>query len=59
MAEQLTRAVVGLGCTRAREHGLLAINAGADVIRLLPPLIINDDDVGRAVYVLGKALAPL
>ena len=51
--------MVGLGCTRAREHGLLAINAGADVIRLLPPLIINDDDVGRAVYVLGKALAPL
>ena len=41
----------------AREHGLLAINAGSDVIRLLPPLTIQADHVAQAVHILGKALS--
>ena len=42
---------------RAREHGLVAINAGGDVIRLLPPLIVQPEHVARAVSVLGTVLA--
>lgn len=42
----------------AREMGVLAITAGAgDVIRLVPPLILTDEDIDQAVEVLGKAIA--
>jgi acetylornithine/N-succinyldiaminopimelate aminotransferase len=39
----------------AREVGLLVIPAGDNVIRLLPPLIISDDEIGEAYARLDQA----
>ncbi len=40
----------------ARERGLLVINAGDNVLRLAPPLIISHDHVDEAVAILGECL---
>lgn len=37
--------------------GVLAINAGSDVVRLLPPLIITREQVDEVVALIGQALA--
>lgn len=42
--------------SRLRELGVLVINAGANVIRLLPPLIITKAEVDEVVPLLGRAL---
>jgi len=42
---------------RARSLGLVAINAGPDVIRLLPPLTVNANHINQAVSILGQALS--
>jgi len=36
----------------ALEHRLLTIAAGDNVIRLLPPLIVSDEDISEAVHKL-------
>jgi predicted acetylornithine/succinylornithine family transaminase len=41
---------------RLREGGLLAVPAGADVLRLLPPLIVTDAEIDRAVGDVDRAL---
>jgi predicted acetylornithine/succinylornithine family transaminase len=41
------------GC---RERGMLVLSSGADVVRLLPPLIVGPDDVDEALDILGRAL---
>lgn len=41
---------------KALENGLILINAGANVIRFLPPLIVNKDDVDKMVTILKKCL---
>lgn len=28
-----------------------------DIVRLVPPLVLTDDDIAKAVDVLGKAIA--
>jgi acetylornithine/N-succinyldiaminopimelate aminotransferase len=38
-------------------QGLLVIPAGANVIRLIPPLIITEDDVAHAINILRKVAA--
>ncbi|KAF2479133.1 acetylornithine aminotransferase [Neohortaea acidophila] len=40
----------------ARERGLLIINAGTDVLRFVPPLIIEDAEVEKGMEVLEEAL---
>ncbi len=40
----------------AREQGLLLINAGENVLRLAPPLIISRDEIDLAVAVIGSIL---
>jgi acetylornithine/LysW-gamma-L-lysine aminotransferase len=40
----------------AQERGLLVINAGANVIRLLPPLILTEADIALATTVLTEIL---
>lgn len=40
-----------------QEHGVLAINAGATVIRFVPPLILSRDEADAAVAALRAALA--
>lgn len=43
----------------ARAEGLLLVAAGDNVVRLLPPLTIGDDDVDAAMERLDRALASL
>jgi acetylornithine/N-succinyldiaminopimelate aminotransferase len=40
---------------RAYDQHLLTIAAGDNVVRLLPPLIVSDDDLGEAVAKLDRA----
>jgi acetylornithine/N-succinyldiaminopimelate aminotransferase len=39
----------------ARDQKLLTISAGDNVVRLLPPLIVEEDEVGEAVRRLDRA----
>ena len=39
-----------------RERGLLALTAGADVLRLLPPLVVTEAEVVEALGLLADAL---
>lgn len=42
---------------KAQENGLLVISAGANVLRIVPPLIITEDDILDMQVRLDKALA--
>jgi acetylornithine aminotransferase len=42
--------------TACRDRGLLVLTAGEDVVRLAPPLIIDEDDVEQALSILALAL---
>ena len=42
--------------SRALDAGLLLCSAGADVVRLLPPLVISDDELRRGIAVLEEAI---
>ena len=42
--------------TKAFEEGILIINAGENVIRLCPPLIVNREELTRVVEAIRKAL---
>ena len=39
----------------ARKHGLLIVGAGENVVRLLPPLIVDEDQVREGVRLLSDA----
>ncbi|HUX39881.1 MAG TPA: aspartate aminotransferase family protein [Rectinemataceae bacterium] len=39
----------------AMEEGLLVLTAGEDVMRLLPPLVIGDDEMGKGLAMLRRA----
>jgi len=43
--------------TAARERRLLVLTAGPNVIRIVPPLVISQDDLNRGVAVLTEVLA--
>ncbi len=40
-----------------RAHGLLALTAGSDVLRLLPPLVITEAEVDEALAILAAVLS--
>lgn len=42
---------------KAQENGLLIISAGADIIRMVPPLVIEEDDIRDMKERLDKALS--
>ncbi|RDE08202.1 aspartate aminotransferase family protein [Pelagibacterium lacus] len=42
---------------RLRDHKLLTVAAGDNVLRLLPPLIVSEDDVREAVGIVARVLA--
>src|SRR5204863_8449288 len=42
--------------TAARERGLLVGTAGANVLRLLPPLVISPEELERRTTILGEIL---
>jgi acetylornithine/LysW-gamma-L-lysine aminotransferase len=39
-----------------QERGVLALPAGSSVLRLLPPLVIADDDLWQAVTIIEGVL---
>ena len=41
----------------AMDKGLILINAGADIIRILPPLVITEKEIDEMVSILEPALA--
>ncbi len=41
----------------ARKHGLLVVGAGENVVRLLPPLILTEDQAREGVQLLSQAAA--
>jgi acetylornithine/N-succinyldiaminopimelate aminotransferase len=38
---------------KLRQAGLLTVGAGENVVRLLPPLIVDDDHIEEAVGIIG------
>ena len=42
-----------------RAHGLLALTAGEDTVRLLPPLVISDGEIDAGLEVLKTVLAEM
>ena len=42
--------------TRARERGLLLVAAGPDVVRLLPPLNVPDEELDKGVELLESCI---
>jgi acetylornithine/N-succinyldiaminopimelate aminotransferase len=50
------RCVVPAGdiVTKLRENGLLALTAGENVLRILPPLIVGEREIDEAVDVLNR-----
>ena len=41
---------------QAYDHGLILVSAGANVLRFVPPLIIGEDEIKRAVAIVGSIL---
>ncbi len=48
---------VGETINRALENGLILINAGTNIIRFVPPLIITKEDVDAMIGILEKCLS--
>lgn len=48
---------VGDIINKALEEGLVLINAGANIIRFVPPFIITDEDIDTMAAILEKCLA--
>jgi len=48
---------VGSYIVKAMEQGLILINAGANVLRFIPPLVITKEDVERMAGILRSVLA--
>ncbi len=46
-------------CSKALEEGLIIISAGSDVLRMVPPLIIEKDHVDEMVEKLRKVLTEI
>ncbi len=53
---QLKTARAGEVVNRCRDVGLLVLTAGADTIRLLPPLIVTSKEIELAISLLQEAL---
>ena len=47
---------VGEVISKAMEHGLLVISAGSDVLRMVPPLVIEREHVDEMISILEKCL---
>ncbi len=56
--------MIGIACSEPvanilphiHERGLLALAAGPNVIRLLPPLIVTKEELDEAINILQEAL---
>ena len=52
----VTSVPVGQVSAKALEKGLLVISAGSDVIRMVPPLVIEKEHVDKMVAILDEVL---
>ncbi len=41
----------------ARESGLLLVSAGPDVVRLVPPLVVGEEEIDEGLEILSSAIA--
>jgi acetylornithine/N-succinyldiaminopimelate aminotransferase len=57
LAAQLDSPVAKEVAARALELGLLVNPVRPDAVRVAPPLLVTDDELTRALRVLGRALA--
>lgn len=48
---------VGETIGKALDNGLILINAGTDVIRFMPPLIITKEDVDNMIIILEQSFS--
>ena len=48
---------VGSVIQKALDKGLILINAGASIIRLVPPLIITRENIDEMIRILDASLA--
>ena len=47
---------VGEIIAKAMEKGLILINAGANIIRFIPPLVITEEHVDEMIAILDSCL---
>ena len=47
---------VAMVINKALENGLILINAGINIIRFVPPLVITDADVDEMIEILDSCL---
>ena len=47
---------VGPVINKALEKGLILINAGTDIIRFVPPLVITKEDVDQMIGILTQSI---
>ena len=47
---------VGPVIHKALEKGLILINAGTDIIRFVPPLVITKEDVDQMIGILTQSI---
>ena len=45
--------------TKAMENGLILINAGSDILRFVPPLIITKENIDEMIGILEPVIASL
>jgi acetylornithine/N-succinyldiaminopimelate aminotransferase len=57
LAAQLDAPVAKEAAARALELGLLVNPVRPDAVRVAPPLLVRDDELARALELLGQALA--
>ena len=43
--------------TRLRQNGLLTLTAGENVLRILPPLIVGEREIGEALDIMHRVAA--
>lgn len=53
----LHRPQAGLLVERLHAEGLLAVPAGKNVVRLVPPLVVSDQEIDEALDLIGRALS--
>ena len=46
-------------CVKLRENGLILIPAGANALRLLPPLVVKPAEIEKALKILEKTISEL
>ena len=53
---ELSKPIAAPAVALAREKGLLANAIGESIIRLLPPLVVSEDEIRQAVDILQESL---